>query len=627
MAPVSTETVGTISAEPAGDVVAEAGRHLAAGDAQAALDALRRAAETDPSSLRLRFLTGLIAWRLADVQQALAVLRACHDEAPMNGSIAEVLASLYAQAGNLAESLYFGKLSTALGPVAEFSELVPPNFPSFGAAFLSIRERPLFARAKMMVNGGELIDGLDLARQHVSLNPGDAEARLFLGEGLLRAGGAAAAAAVLAPVATGAASPPALSLYARALAAVGEGADARAFHEQACSAAPDDAGIAAARIADALWIEDDPKSVVGWISDWVVRFCPPRKPAARAPVQKRLIIGYALSALADPRDAAGIAAVAQAHDRSRTMVIGYGIGAQSWRENMAFSGAVDKWRDVAGLDPATLSRILAGDGLTVIVDCSGAAAPRQLMAIGRLGSAIRVSWLAVPGSLGAPLYDAALGRRIEGIPSWGATGLSPLVRDWVRPMERTPSTVLRFGSDVRLNQLDARTVALWSAVLTGCPDATLLLRANDMAPGANVGRLIARFGQDLSARIDLIDAAVPDEFYRDVDVALAPAKGTSPRMAAEAIACGVPVVTLDGNGAGELYGGFLRQLGLGGTLVAADERDYVSIALGLAGSVHAREQVAADIAEVARSGPKSVRRIAEIIETEAAAMIAGDAPP
>src|SRR5580704_12834285 len=128
------------------DNVTEAAGHLAAGDAQAALDALRGAAEANAGSLRLRCLAGLIAWRLGDVQQALTVLRACHDEVPMNGSIAEVLASLYAQAGNLAESLYLGKLSTALGPVAEFAELVPPSFPSFGAAFLVIRERPLFAR-------------------------------------------------------------------------------------------------------------------------------------------------------------------------------------------------------------------------------------------------------------------------------------------------------------------------------------------------------------------------------------------------------------------------------------------------------------------------------------------------
>lgn len=621
---MSTDTVAPQPVVPAADVIAEAARHLASGDAQAALDTLRNVAEADASSLRLRFLAGLIAWRLADVQQALSVLRACHDEAPMNGTIAEVLASLYAQAGNLTESLYFGKLSTALGAVGEFAGLVPPNFPSFGTAFLAIRERPLFARAKMLVNGGELLDGLDLARQHVSLNPNDDEARLFLGEGLLRAGGAGAAAGVLAPIAVGAkATAATLSLYARALATVGEGTLARDFHEQACVAAPDDAGIAAARLADALSITDDSVTVEAWIADWVERLSPPRK-SARVPAQKKLIIGYAVSALVDPREAAAIAAVAQAHDRSRAMVIGYGIGAQSWRENTTFNGAFDKWRDVAGLDPATLARILGGDGLAVIIDCSGAAAPWQLMAIGRLTSAIRVSWLGVPNALGAPLYDAALGRRAPGIPSWGADApLYPLVRDWARPLERTPSAVMRFASDVRLNQLDARTIALWSAVLAGSPDATLLLRANDMAAGANVERLIARFGRELAARIDLIEAATANDFYRDADVVLAPVKGTSARMAAEAIACGLPVVALDGAGAGELYGAFLRQLGLG-SLVAADDRDYTSIALGLAGSATAREHVATQVASVARSGQETARRIAGLIEREALAMISGD---
>jgi glycosyltransferase involved in cell wall biosynthesis len=249
------------------------------------------------------------------------------------------------------------------------------------------------------------------------------------------------------------------------------------------------------------------------------------------------------------------------------------------------------------------------------------------MAIGRLASAIRVSWLGAPAALGAPLYDAALGRRAESIPNWGVDPAYPLLRDWLSTLERTPSAVPRFASDIRLNQLDERTVGLWSAVLSGSPDATLLLRANDMAPGANVERLIARFGRELSARIDLVDAATPDEFYRDADIALAPAKGTSPRMAAEAIACGIPVVALDGTGAGELYGAFLRRLGLGGSLVAADDRDYVSIALGLASSLHSREQVVTEVAAVARSGQETARRIAETIERESLAMTSGDVLP
>ncbi len=190
------------SAAPAtSDLVAEAAGLLAAGDAEAAIEILQRASAVDPQSLRLQLVTGIVAWRLSNLEQALAVLHACHEQDPMNGTIAEVLAALVAQAGDLVESLYFGKIATALGPKAGYAELVPSFFPTFGEAFLSIQERPLFARAKLMASSGQLSVAIDFAGQHVSLNPGDDEARQFLVDGLLRIGAAAAAVQVLRPVA------------------------------------------------------------------------------------------------------------------------------------------------------------------------------------------------------------------------------------------------------------------------------------------------------------------------------------------------------------------------------------------------------------------------------------------
>jgi glycosyltransferase involved in cell wall biosynthesis len=159
-------------------------------------------------------------------------------------------------------------------------------------------------------------------------------------------------------------------------------------------------------------------------------------------------------------------------------------------------------------------------------------------------------------------------------------------------------------------------------VLTGAPEASLILRCNDMAPGANVERLIARFGRALAARIDIVEAATPEDFYTDVDVALLPRKGSSPRAAAEAIACGVPAVALGGAAPGEPYGDLLRVCGLGGCLVAADERDYVSIALGLATSGVARERVAAAVARAAEAGRISARVAASELVAELRARLA-----
>src|SRR5271154_4513929 len=113
MAAKMADTTG--NAGTAGDLVAEAAQLLAAGDDEAAIKALQAASATDPQSARLQFVTGILAWRLGNLEQALGVLQRCHDQDPMNGSIAEVLASLGAQAGDLVESLYFGKIATALG--------------------------------------------------------------------------------------------------------------------------------------------------------------------------------------------------------------------------------------------------------------------------------------------------------------------------------------------------------------------------------------------------------------------------------------------------------------------------------------------------------------------------------
>ncbi|HYC15364.1 MAG TPA: glycosyltransferase, partial [Stellaceae bacterium] len=168
------------------------------------------------------------------------------------------------------------------------------------------------------------------------------------------------------------------------------------------------------------------------------------------------------------------------------------------------------------------------------------------------------------------------------------------------------------------------TVSLWSAVLSGAPEATLVLRCNDMGPGANIDRLVERFGRALSARLFVVDAATPEEFYAAVDVALLPARGISPRAAAEAIACGVPAVAMTSAAPAEPYGELLRAHGLGDSLVAADEADYVSIALGLLDSESTRLRAAADVVRAAEAGRSSASTAAEHLEADVLARLAAD---
>ncbi len=246
------------------------------------------------------------------------------------------------------------------------------------------------------------------------------------------------------------------------------------------------------------------------------------------------------------------------------------------RKTPSLTGAFTKWRDIGALDPATLARTLAGDGVHVLVDGGGFAAAQQLQALARCTGAIRVSWLGNPGGILAPLYDRELG-----------PGAYPVLGKARGP--RAPKTgAIVFGADAGMAQIDRATAALWASVLQAVPDASLVLRGNDMENGANLTRLVRRFGSETAARIDIRAAVLAEEFYQAVDVGLLPCRGASPRAAAEALGHGVPVVALAGASRAEPYSGFLADRGLG-AFVAADAGRYRAIAAALAHSPAARE--------------------------------------
>lgn len=609
---------GHNAAPPVSELVAEAVRHLGTGDAEAALAALTLAGARDANDLRLHFATALAAWHLRDIAQALSLAQSCFDRDPGNGTVAEVLASLYAQSGELLDSLYYGKLATALGPEPSMHDWIPSSFPTFGQAFLSIQDKPLLTQSRLLLAGGKRAQALDKARQHVQVAQADAEGRQFYAALLLHSGQAALAAEVLAPLTDSGRPPPEVaSLMARVLAALGEAAAAR-WHERACAAAPQDAAIAAARIADAPWLGVGPRQREAWVKDWLGRFTRPGKARHWRRAGDRLAIGYLVPHFADRGDAAAVAAVARAHRRQGTSVVGYGLGAQSWDDNAPLRGAFDKWRDIIGVDHATLAKMLAGDNLDVVIDVGGFAAPDALRALARVGSAVRVAWIADPGGLERQIYDAAILSRTARagtaeIALWQPpSGAYPLLRDWARRREHIADGVCRFGADVQLAQLDPPTVALWRGALAAAPRAVLLLRANDLGHDANIARLSERFG-DLAARIDIVAAAEADEFYRQVDVALTPLRGPSARMAAEALGCGVPALALEGDGAAQPYAALLRDLGLG-ELVAATAEDYIGLAAGLAASPERLARAIAAVEPVAARGEDTAAAIAVAIE-------------
>jgi len=607
---------GSLSAE-----LVEAKRRLASGDQEGALALLEQLIGNDAGNVPARFLLGLTAWKMDRLDWSLALVRECHESRPMDGAIAEVLASLHAQAGDLQESLFMGKLATALKAKGPLLALVPPEFPSFDWTFHNIKKNPKLAAAEVNLADGMIERALENARQHAALNPRDDAAQAFYAALLLRTGAARSAVEALRRTeSSDDVAPSQASLYARALAAVGEVDAARHWHDEAIALAPENADIAAARIADGLWLERDRERLAAIANAWARRFCPPPKPLQWARSPGKLTIGYIVSAFADPLDAAHIAAVARAHNREHVTVVGYGIGPQSWRQNLPFQGAFDLWQDISPLDMEALALFFERDRLNVVIDVAGFAAPMNMQALARLQNSIRVAWLGNEGRVAGPVYDAQLvPASAEGkAPSlWPIAGGYPVPRLLPEPRKPRSDRPVQFGTDVGMAQIDIETARLWAALLQRQPEAKLLLRARDMSAPANIDGLVAMFGRDLAARIDIVSDEDARGFYSLVDVALTPAKGASPRMAAEALGCGVAPVALGGLGLGSVYAPFLEGVGLGSELVARDPQDYVERAVRLAASPEAGADLFAVLSASGWAGEKGAARFAGAIEDHA----------
>jgi predicted O-linked N-acetylglucosamine transferase (SPINDLY family) len=377
--------------------------------------------------------------------------------------------------------------------------------------------------------------------------------------------------------------------------------------------------------------------------DWATRHAStPAVVRPRRTVRSRLRVGYLSPRFGDAPLAALLTPVLEAHDRARFETIAYaahpvgGIAAQRVR------AAVDRWVDLPPDDDAAFAAI-AGDDLDLLVDLAGHAPGNRLPLLARSPAPLQATWLDWFDTTGVPAIGWLVGDAIHTPPDdrnrySERLLLLPDARFAYRPpvpVAPSPAPALRngsvtFGSCNRHAKVTDAVAQAWARVLQAVPGSRLVLRAAAYGQASTVAFVRERM-EGLGMPVERVVFAphVPLEelhrAYADIDVALDTFPFAGGVTTCDALAHGVPVVTLRGDRMIARQGAALLTAAGRPQWIAADVDTYVAAAVALADPrVLARERDTL-VRSIGASALFDVARFTRALERGYVAMIAADA--
>jgi predicted O-linked N-acetylglucosamine transferase (SPINDLY family) len=564
------------------------GKALAAPAITAALAGAEAALQARPGFAPACHALGLAALRLGRVAPAIEMFERAHHDDPATREHAEALAITYAAVGRLVDSLYYGKLATALTPSSDFTDLLPAWMGNFADHFRVIQATPLVSRGRTLLAAGQAPGACLLFQQQVELDHRSAPGWRGLAEASLaagRPGDAVVAYRALCAVEPG--LPANRAALGHALGAAGCHDEALDTAREACRAAPDDPAVRATRLAVAV---AHPLLTRAAIADEIIACAPSRPALPRAAAAfdggRPLRVGF-LSARF--RAGAGldlVLPVIEERDRADWQAFLYVNGGREDIETRRLRHAASAVTEIGGVDDETAELLIGNDALDVLVDLDLHRPDWRGGLVATHPARLVVGWLGLAETAAAIGYDAMLGDR------WtqGAAGPRTLVVPGGvcclpdEGLPPAPRPAREEGGPVFTTLaspacVTSGAVALWAELLAGLPGAKLVLDPARLGPAAALRARLAEFG--VLHQVVLGEGEGSARAWGDVALDL-PGAATPPERALDALAAGVPVVTVPGAiPERRQVAGLLGGLGLD-AWIAADERDYVAIASRLA---------------------------------------------
>jgi predicted O-linked N-acetylglucosamine transferase (SPINDLY family) len=474
-----------------------------------------------------------------------------------------------------------------------------------------IQERPTAFEAMsnlavVVERQGDRSRAEELLRRAIQLAPGQSYVRLNLGDLLLTSNRVGEAIACLEEAARFAPGLAELQIFlGNAYAKQGRLEEALGCYRRALAEQPQFAATHQIALFTLHYSSGaDPNALAAEHRNWAERHAAPLLTPGRRHVntpdpERRIRVGYVSGDFRQHPIAYFTAPVIEAQDQNQIEAVCYATGrADAWTERIR--SHVSLWRETGGLGDAELADLIEQDRIDILVDLSGHTAGNRLLVFARKPAPVQVSWLGYSGTTGmqamdyliadpqvapveeeAPFVEQPL--RLSGcFLAYEIPADAPAVRP-APCVERGFTTYACFNA---LSKIGLHVVSVWCEILRKDPAARLVMKNatfDDQASREFYAQQFESRGVD-RGRVDLVGGSPHRElleYYSKVDIALDPFPYNGATTSCEALAMGVPVVTLMGNRFISRVGSsILHNAGLD-DLVTASEAEYVEKALAL----------------------------------------------